>query len=106
VVVRKVEVELGVPYTGWPLRAGPDYEFGQQTLSPALKEALVGWAAEFNREFDDETGWSSDETRRTHQETGERLRDEIQDLLGDSFAVTLNPLGAGSLPPEDVPPRS
>lgn len=85
---------------------GPDYEFGLHALPPALKEALVRWAAEFNSEFDDETGWASDETRRTHQATGERLRNEIQDLLGDSYAVTLNPLGAGLLQDDDVPPTS
>jgi hypothetical protein len=97
VFMRVIEVELGVPFTGWPLRGGSDYEFGLRDLPSAVVEDLRRWAAEFNREFGEAEGWSSEASRHTHRVEGERLRTVVQELLGNSYNVVLNPLGSGRL---------
>ncbi|CAN5453030.1 hypothetical protein BH10ACT5_BH10ACT5_09830 [soil metagenome] len=91
-------VELGIPYTGWPLRSDGDYEFGLTFLDPALIEQIMEWAKEFNREFDDETGWQSETVRARHLAEGRRLQGAIQDEVGNAFRVQLDPLGSGLNP--------
>ncbi|MDR6867429.1 hypothetical protein J2Y69_002032 [Microbacterium resistens] len=99
--MKRTAVELGIPYTGWPVRAGGDYEFGLDRLDSVLVEEILAWAREFNREFDEEFGWSSPDVREAHLLEGERLRRRVQEALGDAYTVMLDPLGSGRIPPED-----
>ncbi|TFV82456.1 hypothetical protein E4V99_16305 [Microbacterium sp. dk485] len=91
-------VELGIPYTGWPVRSDGDYEFGLTFLDPALVEQIMEWAKEFNREFDDETGWRSEKARTEHLAEGRRLQAALQHEVGNTFRVELDPLGSGLTP--------
>jgi len=92
-------VELGIPYTGWPLRQGTDYAFGQDRLDSELADRLVRWAKDFNFNFDEEKGWSSPEAREQHAVEGLALRDEVQAQLGPKYRVYLNRLGSGTEEP-------
>ena len=83
-----MEVELGVPFTGWPVRCGIDYEFAMEVVSDSLRDDLLEWARLFNRNVDD-SGWSSDEARSMHERQGLVLRDRLQAELGDGYRVTL-----------------
>lgn len=93
-----LEVELGIPYTGWPLRLNDDYEFGLDIVSSALRDQLVSWAADFNEHFDEGAGWSSEGARLAHAKAGEDLRSLLQSDLGPNFRVVLNELGSGMSP--------
>lgn len=85
-------VELGVPYTGWPVRAGGDYSFGLDTLSDQLIEDIESWAKEFNREFSETTGWPSDSARDRHHLRGNALAARVQAELGDKYDVRMTAL--------------
>lgn len=84
-------VELGVPYTGWPVRAGGDYEFGleDQRIGRDLRDRILDWARTFNRHFDEEHGWVSPAAAAAHRHIGRRLRDELQEALGDQYDVRI-----------------
>lgn len=94
-----MNVELGIPFTGWPLRLGMDYEFGLDILDADLVDRIIHWARDFNREFDEETGWSSEEARERHRAEGAALREKVQQQLGPQYEVSLNPLGSGLVNP-------
>lgn len=89
-------VELGVPYAGWPVRCGADYEFGSNILSEDLRQRIEVWAREFNEQFDESTGWRSEARRREHFATGVVLKHDIERDLGSGYRVILNRLGSGS----------
>lgn len=84
-----VSVELGVPYTGWPVRSGADYEFGLDRLSSELIAEIEAWAREFNAQFDDERGWTSPVAELMHLREGRELVDKLRGELGDGFSVKL-----------------
>lgn len=88
-------VELGVPYSGWPLRLADDYEFGLDTLGPELAKRLQDWAKDFNANFDEEVGWSSEEARAAHAAEGLKLKKLVAERLGPSYRVELNSLASG-----------
>lgn len=87
-------VELGVPYTGWPVRAGSDYEFGIDLVSLQLRERLESWARDFNAHFS-EDGWDSSMAQRVHAAEGVELKRLLQSELGSRYVVELNPMGSG-----------
>ncbi|MCD1269308.1 hypothetical protein B5M43_010740 [Microbacterium sp. MEC084] len=91
-------VDLGVPYSGWPLRLGGDYQFGIGQLDPKLVRELQDWAAEFNANFDEEFGWSSPSQREEHARIGFELLQKVQDQLGSDYDVVLDPIGGGLTP--------
>lgn len=84
-------VELGVPYTGWPVRAGLDYEFGLGLVSDELREEILVWAQSFNLHHDEERGWASTSDALAHELRGRVLRDRLQAELGDGYQVRLTP---------------
>lgn len=84
-----MKVELGIPYTGWPVRAGNRYDFGLDLFSDRLIEDLEEWARHFNRFFDDENGWRSKEAKVSHRRQGELLAARIADELGEGYDVVL-----------------
>lgn len=88
-------VELGIPYTGWPVRWNGNYEFGLSFLSSELIEQISEWAGNFNRSFDEEVGWSSEALRQEHLAEGLRLQGMLQTAVGESYRVELNDLGSG-----------
>ncbi|GAA3204394.1 hypothetical protein [Microbacterium terregens] len=88
-------VELGIPYTGWPVRSDGNYEFGLTFLSSQLIDRISEWARGFSRGFNEEAGWSSEALREEHLAEGLRLRDVLQEALGESYRVELNDLGSG-----------
>ncbi|MGW9112136.1 hypothetical protein [Microbacterium sp. NPDC055683] len=85
-----VIVELGIPYTGWPMRVGTDYEFGTGIVSPDLARDLEEWARKFNVEFDEEKGWSSPALQAAHARSGQELRERVQQELGPNYCVVLS----------------
>lgn len=85
------EVELGIPFTGWPVRSGTDYEFALEVVSVSLRDDLLSWAQVFNENVDD-LGWRSEVMRAQHREEGERLRARLQAELGHEYLVTLSPI--------------
>jgi len=92
-------VELGIPYTGWPIRSHHDYAFGQDLLSLDLRRRIEDWAKFFNMHFDDEEGWDSSANLRVYSSTGGQLQRAVQAELGAGFLVELrSPLGASSTP--------
>lgn len=87
-----VIVELGVPYTGWPVRSEGDYAFGLDRLSADLIASIEAWAREFNHLFDHEHGWRSREDEQRHRKTGEQLAQRLQKELGAGWTVKLTGL--------------
>jgi hypothetical protein len=86
----RTRVDVGVPYTGWPVRCDGDYEFGLDgLLSEALVKDLLEWARSFNREFSETGGWRTYEAEYNHYEKGRQLRDLVQKELGDAYDVVL-----------------
>lgn len=90
------KVELGLPYTGWSVRAGNDYAFARDLVSAALEQRITAWAWEFSTNFDEEAGWRSEELRLAHLSEGLLLQRGLQDVLGAEYEVVLDPLGSGS----------
>ncbi|QPZ37588.1 hypothetical protein [Paramicrobacterium chengjingii] len=82
-------VEVGIPYTGWPVRKDSDYEFGLTThkLSNELVRQLLEWARFFNYTYDDENGWPSEEAKNYYVSTGEALTKRVRQELGPDFTV-------------------
>lgn len=88
-------VELGVPYSGWPMRLGADYGFGIDVVSRDLARRLEDWAKEFNACFDEELGWTTPARQAAHAGLGLQLQRLVQEELGPQYRVVLNPLGSG-----------
>lgn len=83
-----IRVELGVPYTGWPVRSGNDYEFALATVSTSLREDVLAWARAFSSRIDD-SGWISAEAHAAHEREGRVLRQRLQRELGPAYRVVL-----------------
>lgn len=88
-------VELGIPYSGWPLRLGGDYAFGTDLVGSEIAAKLEAWARHFNAHFDAETGWDSPGSRAAHLREGVELRRTLEEQLGPDYRVVLDPLGSG-----------
>ncbi len=88
-------VELGVPYSGWPMRLGDDYEFGLNLLEPQLVARIQDWARDFSFNFDEESGWSSDDARAAHAAEGIKLQSLVAERLGPNYHIELNGLASG-----------
>jgi len=82
-------VEVGVPYTGWPVRRGIDYAFGSDFFSDQLIKDLEIWARDFNRLFNEIAGWPSEELRKRHHEQGEALAERVRAELGPGYDVQM-----------------
>lgn len=82
-------VDVGVPYTGWPVRKGTDYAFGSDFFSDQLIKDLEAWARSFNHLFDETTGWPSNDLRKRHHEQGEVLAERVRDELGPGYEVQM-----------------
>jgi hypothetical protein len=78
----------------WPLSdimwSGPRPEW-DQVLSADLIARLKEWATFFNEHADYETGtFGSEERRKWFDLEGVRLFNELQKVIGDRYALTLN----------------
>lgn len=82
-------VEVGIPYSGWPVRHDTDYEFGMHSpkLSTDLTEQLLEWARFFNLNYDEELGWSSKAAKQRYVTVGEALVERIRGELGPGYVV-------------------
>ncbi|MGI6877423.1 hypothetical protein [Microbacterium sp. gxy059] len=90
-------VEIGVSYTGWPVRARGDYAFGLDVLSEDLVADCLSWVRWFNRAFSPEDGWVSAQTERSHFARGRELRDRLQRELGAAYVVELTGMYPGTV---------
>jgi hypothetical protein len=86
-------VEVGVPYAGWPIRAGDIYDFGiaDGLLSSTLQEHALRWARFFNVHFDEASGWDSERSAADYALEGHRLIVEVERELGPGYEV--RPIG-------------
>jgi len=90
-------VELGVPYTGWPVRLGNDYDFAIDIVSEDLREEILDWARDFNLQFDEVDGWMSAEAAAAHKRRGQELKEKLQGQLGSGYSVTLRSIESPGL---------